>query len=335
MTSQVKTNQVTTEILNGQEGAMTGRGITNATFEFDDVNFILTLRAVDPNYPITCTVHYIDATSTFRYKNISFAGPLTVQMPSTTVTGAVAGITTALMGADPYINWFAYLVVENNSQVLTPYLAISRSPFLSQMPGVYYYALTASTRTLSGASSPNYIPFLGKGSALTGANHTLVCLGCPVTIALDRDNGRVIEGEYRGGLSSVPTAYYETGKADQQGYTPVFTGFSADPTIDSVEYFFNVKERLCNVIYTADEQGTSNSTAFTMTPPYLGDRPIVPIAMATNNSSPTSGASYCGFDGVVYLNGAAAGWTNSGTKGIGNSAETNAKRTLFSYICQI
>jgi hypothetical protein len=104
-------------------------------------------------------------------------------------------------------------------------------------------------------------------------------------------------------------------------YTPVFTGFSVNPT--NVTARFNIIGTLCHVLFGTGTPGTSNSTAFTITAPVataaLTNKQPQSHAIVADNGTTlttpglvviTSGSSTFN----VYKDFSSAVWTASGGK---------------------
>lgn len=99
-------------------------------------------------------------------------------------------------------------------------------------------------------------------------------------------------------------------------WIPVFTGFSADPTVSEARYTKVGKIVTANLRLV---NGTSNATTFTLTMPFAGGSSSqIFIILITNNGSQAAGRMDIGANSniaTLYITPAGAAWTNSGAKG--------------------
>lgn len=98
-------------------------------------------------------------------------------------------------------------------------------------------------------------------------------------------------------------------------YTPVWTGFSADPTLLYAGYFRQGKQ--CHVVISTSASGTSNATTMTVTVPFTSAFATLNPALITNAGTAALGRAHggAGTNIVTFFATAAAGaFTNSGNK---------------------
>lgn len=102
-------------------------------------------------------------------------------------------------------------------------------------------------------------------------------------------------------------------------WTPVFTGFSADPTVTEAIY-----TKIGNIVTASLKltSGTSNATSFTLTLPFNGSNQIqVFTVAATNNGAALTTPARLDIAAAsniatLYTNMAAAAWTAAKGKGV-------------------
>lgn len=127
--------------------------------------------------------------------------------------------------------------------------------------------------------------------------------------------------------NAAVTSNYFSYMANPQGYpssfsyTPVFTGFAADPTVAVSR--FSVVGDTCTLSIALTADGTSNSTSFTVTVPIAnnsGNIANLCVATAIDNgtaqtAAPAARISSASTTCTIYKNNdATTGWTNSGGK---------------------
>lgn len=260
-------------------------------------------------------------------KHININSPLSITLPTTTVTGSVAGIDTNQFASDPTVNLFAYVMIEDVSGTLTPYLMLSRSPNLikaASAGGSYYHTLSVSTRTSVGGDAWD-TAFIGKNGSVVLANTTCVCLGAPIVVQISRTNGRCLTGfsfaTANGALLNLPL--YNNRESIYQFYEPIFQGFSVDPTPDQITY--RITGNNVYWTYSPSSDGTSNSSDFIISLPFSVDgfpglqvRKII-IAYDSGVALNTAYGVVGDVDDKVlsiYTAAEAIGFTSSGSKGI-------------------
>ena len=102
-------------------------------------------------------------------------------------------------------------------------------------------------------------------------------------------------------------------------WTPVFTGFSVDPTVNSARYTIVGK---MVTVHLNTGNGTSNATTFTITLPVAAantSKQHCPIAVATDNGTSTTGGGLLitrvnSTTADIFKDHASGGWTNVGGK---------------------
>jgi hypothetical protein len=98
-------------------------------------------------------------------------------------------------------------------------------------------------------------------------------------------------------------------------YTPVWTGFSADPTLLYSSYFREGKK--CNIIITTSSSGTSNATTMTATLPFNAVAASINLCIIVNNGTAAAGQARTGAGTNVltfYATAALGAFTGSGSK---------------------
>lgn len=98
-------------------------------------------------------------------------------------------------------------------------------------------------------------------------------------------------------------------------YTPVWTGFSADPTVVYAGYFRLGKQ--CHVVISINSSGTSNTTAMTATAPFTSLAATINPALIVNAGAAALGRAQtaAGTNIITFFATAAAGaFTASSTK---------------------
>lgn len=98
-------------------------------------------------------------------------------------------------------------------------------------------------------------------------------------------------------------------------YTPVWTGFSADPTIAYSAYFRHGK--MCTVIITVSSSGTSNATTMTATLPFNSVAGVISASFIVNSGTAALGRAQAATASNIltfYATAAAGAFTGSGSK---------------------
>lgn len=98
-------------------------------------------------------------------------------------------------------------------------------------------------------------------------------------------------------------------------YTPVWTGFSADPTLVYAGYFREGKK--CQVVITINASGTSNATTMTVTLPFNALFAIVNMAIITNSGTAAVGRAHTAASSNIltfFATITAGAFTGSGNK---------------------
>ncbi len=298
-------------------------GISNAKFSLSGTT--LTLSTADSKKG-EVSVSLPDPANPGSMVMVNFDS-LSLTLASSTVTGAVAKITTAIFGnnsavaGEPTISLFAYVAVEVSGGVYTPYLMLSRSPNIPNLGiGSYIHTNSATTRTVVGGIIWG-IPWIGKNGTIVGANTSCICIGQPVAFEIDRTNGRASSGILR--QYYCPTVNDKV--SQEMEFAPVYTGFSTDPDTDGA-VLYRIEGQFMYLRYAQNSPGTSNATTFTLTVPLdcaIANMYKIPTALDNTANVSTAIAIVGGTDSNildVYKDAGAASygvWTGSGSKDLG------------------